>query len=80
MSDKTMKLYEIHCKGMTYSVTGVIHGKAFVVATNPDEAYKKLRKHLDDKNLGFTSERELEQIILVAEAYDYTDVKIQLFL
>lgn len=79
MNDRN-KLYEVHCKGMTYNSTGVAHGIAFVVAKNPDEAYKKLRANLDERKLGFTHERELDKIILVAEAYDHTDVRVRLIL
>ena len=62
-----MKLYKVTCRGMTSNYIGVAHGAAYVVANNPEEAYSKLRSHLDKHNLGFRKDRELHTIELVAE-------------
>ena len=77
--EKTKKLYRVTLKGMTYSSTGVVHGISYVVAKNSEEAYQKVREHLDEKDLGFSGDRELDKIELIAEAWDYTDVKTMLF-
>ena len=39
-----------------------------------DEAYKKVRKFLDENDLGFTKDRELDKVELIADSYRYTDV------
>ena len=77
---ETKKLYRVSLRGMTYSSTGVVHGVNYVVAENSDEAYQKVRKYLDEKDYGFSGDRELDKVELIAEASDYTDVKTMLFL
>jgi hypothetical protein len=74
------KLYLVTCRGMQYSADGVKHGIAYVVAKDSYEAYKKVRKHLDSRNLGFAKERELKAVELLAEDSDYADCQIKLFL
>ena len=69
-----MKLYKIKIR--TYK-KGCVN---YVVANNPDEAYKILRKYLDEKNYFFSSERELDNIKLIAEEGDYPDCEVQLFI
>ncbi len=74
------KLYRVTLKGMTYSSTGVIHGVSYVVAENSDEAYQKVRTFLDEKDFGFSGDRELDKVELIADTSQYTDVKTMLFL
>lgn len=76
---ETNKLYLVTLRGLT-SATGVQHKETFVVAKDPTEAYQKIRTWLDDKDYGFTHERELDNVKLLAEDYEYTDVKTMLFL
>lgn len=71
---KTKKLYRVELRGMTYNTTGPARGISFVIATNPDEAYQKVKTYLDEKDYGFTQDRQLKAVELIAEAYDYTDV------
>ena len=51
---------------MTYNSTGVAYGSSYVIAENSDEAYKKVRKFLDENDLGFTKDRELDKVELIA--------------
>lgn len=68
------KLYQIRCRGMQVAHGGGVgHGHAFVIATNPEEAYRKLRESLDRRDLGFGGDREMQSIELVAEDSDYPD-------
>lgn len=69
-----MKLYMVTLKGMTYSSTGIAYGISYVIAENTDEAYKKVRKFLDENNIGFTKDRELHNIELIADSYRYTGI------
>jgi hypothetical protein len=76
-----LKLYRVTLKGMTCGLGGdTLHGKPFVLAEDPQEAYLKVKKYLDDKDLGFSHERELHTIELLAETGDYPNCNIQLFL
>lgn len=68
------KLYRVTLRGMTHSSTGSAYGLSYVVAENSDEAYKKVRKFLDENDLGFTKHRELDKVELIADSYIYTDV------
>lgn len=74
------KLYRVTLRGMTYSPTGNAYGVSYVVAENPDLAYKKVRKFLDDNNLGFTKDRELDKIELIADSNQYGGVGCSLYL
>lgn len=78
--DNTKKLYRVTLRGMTYNSTGMIRGISYVVATNPDEAFKKVKSFLDTNHYGFKHERELDKIELIAEDYIYTDTKTMLFM
>jgi len=75
-----MKLYLVKCRGMNISVTGPTHGVAYVIANNPAEAYEKLRKDLDERDLGFTDERELSSIELIAEDTNYPSCGVRVYI
>lgn len=68
------KLYRVTCRGMQGS-----HGTAYVIAGNPNEAYRLLRDDLDRRDLGFQKERELLSVELIAEEGAYPDCKTQLY-
>lgn len=76
-----MKLFRVRCRGMNYLTAGnPAHGLAYVVADDLQMAYTKLRAFLDDKDLGFTHERSLDCVELVAEEGDYPECGYRLFL
>lgn len=75
-----MNLYKVTLRGMTSSSITMIHGINYVVASDPTTAYNKVRKHLDENDIGFSSDRELDKIELIASSKDYNDTKIKLFL
>jgi non-ribosomal peptide synthetase component E (peptide arylation enzyme) len=68
------KLYRVTLRGMTYNSTGIAYGVSYVIAKDPNEAYQKVRKFLDDNDIGFTRYRELDKVELIADTYRYTDV------
>jgi len=75
-----MKLYQIRCRGMTYHTGGqTAHGIAYVVAPDAETAYQTLRKHLNEKNLGFEHERELDEMSMIADSEYYSACPIKLF-
>lgn len=67
------KLYKVTLRGLTYNSTGVAHSPSYVIAENSDEAYQKVRKFLNDNDLGYSRDRELHQVELIADSYKYTD-------
>ena len=75
-----MKLYKVTLKGMTHTTTGVSNGISFAVAESLDEAYAKVKKYVDEKDLGFSRDRELATIELVADSVDHNNVGIMLHL
>lgn len=78
---ETKKLYRVTLRGMTYNSGGnVVHGTSYVVSTNSEEAYKKVREYLDKKDIGFSGDRSLRNIELLAEDYEFTDTGCRLFI
>jgi len=75
-----MKLYRVRLNGMHGTCVSTAYGKPYVVADNPEEALKKVQDYVEERNLGFTSEREMNSIELLAEEGDYPKCFIQLFL
>ncbi len=69
-----MKLYKVILRGMTYNSSGIAFGISYAIAENSEEAYQKVRKFLDDNDIGFTNERELDKIELLADNFRYTGV------
>jgi cobalamin biosynthesis protein CbiG len=57
---------------MKYSVADQpVYGIGYVVATDAEEAYQLMRTSLEERNIGFRGERELETIELLAEQTAY---------
>ena len=77
-----MKLFKVTLNGMNYgrSTGSVVNGTAYVVAEDLTTAYNKVRKYMDKNDLGFTHEREVESIELLAEEADYPDCGYRLYL
>ena len=75
-----LKLYRVTLRGMTYATTGVAYGIPYVVAVNLEEAYKKVKKFLDENDLGYSYEREIDKIELLATTYQYNKTGIMLFI
>ena len=69
----TNKLFLVKCKGMQHGLTGPAYGVAYVIAKGPTEAYKKVRERLNTRDLGFSKEREMDSIVLMAEDAEYPD-------
>ena len=69
---QTMKLYKVTRRGMTSGLgSGQAYGVAYVVAEDPERAYRTVRASLDTRDLGFSSDRELSSVELIAEAAPY---------
>ena len=45
----------------------------YVIASDPTIAYNKVRKYMDDEDLCFSHDREMESIELLAEASKYPE-------
>ena len=72
-------LYKVRLRGMRGSHP-VAYGVSYVVANDADSAYRKVRKYLDERKIGFTRDRALESVELIAEATAYPDTGIILYL
>lgn len=66
-----MNLYKIQLNGL---------GTHFVVASDPTTAYNQIRKTYDDADYGFAKERAMRTIELIAEAREYPENKVRLWL
>lgn len=74
-----MKLYRVQLRGMTSKATRVAYGDSYVVAGSPSKAYEIVREYLDKRDLGFTHERALCSVELLAEGLvDYPECRTQL--
>ena len=65
---------------MKYSLTGTVYGISYVVAENSEIAYSKVKEFLNKNDYGFSSDREMESIELLAEDNQYTSVRTMLYL
>lgn len=65
---------------MRFTSTGTVYGVNYVVAKDAEEAYQKVKKFLDNKDIGFTKDRVLESIELLAEETNYTGTGYMLYL
>lgn len=75
MAEPTKKLYRVTLKGMHSD-----YGISYVVAYDLTEAYAKVRKFLDDHDIGFSKYRELDRIELLADATQYSGCGTILYL
>lgn len=69
-----MKLYRVKMKGMHTAVTGPIYGDAYVIADNPTEAYEIMKRNIDEWDVGFSDNRVLKSIELIADEERYSGV------
>ena len=74
-----MKLYKVVLRGLS-GYNGIGAGISYVIAEDPEKAYQKVRTLLDDEDYGFTKEREMDKIELIAEDCKYPDNGTMLFL
>lgn len=76
----TNKLYLVELRGMKYAASGPAYGSAYVIASDPGEAYEKVLSSLSERDIGFRHERELDRVTLLAEAVQYPECKTILYL
>jgi hypothetical protein len=68
----TQKLYQVRCRGLTNNLGSRInHGLAYAVAEDPNQAYQKVLRSLLERDIGFSHERELDSVTLLAEQVDF---------
>lgn len=67
-----MKLYKVNLIGLKeLDPSETDYGTAYVVAEDPQSAYLKYLKLLDDKNMGNSSEKQLKSIEVIADERFY---------
>jgi len=79
MTTDTDKLYRVTLRGMQTNMTGTAFGVAYVMATNPTDAYQVVRDRLDHDGTGFEKEREMQSVELIAEMTKYPDCGYRLY-
>jgi len=62
----TICLFKVTVKGFVDDQCKTV----YVVSDSMDDAYRTYRNFLDEKDLGFESNRELEEVELVAKFYE----------
>lgn len=80
MKEKKEKLYKVTLRGMTYSITSTVYGISYVVAYDAEEAYRKVKNALDKDNIGYSKDKALDKIELLAENDQYTDTNTILYI
>jgi len=75
-----LKLYRVTLRGMTYSATGTVYGRNYVIAKDSNEAYKQVKDFLDLGGIGFGHEREMDKIELLATTESHNDTRCMLFI
>lgn len=78
--EENKKLYKVILKGMTHCSSGVKYGISYVVASDLDEAYRKVKTYLDENDIGFSKDRVLDKIELMVETHRYTGTNHMLFI
>lgn len=76
---KTLKLYRVTCTGMHGGSVGHAHGIAYVVSWDSHQAYLMMREDLERRDLGYSADRELLKVELLAETVDYPDCGTKLY-
>lgn len=80
MKEKIEKLYKVTLRGMTYSTSSPVYGISYVIAYDAEEAYRKVKNSLDKDDIGYSKDRALDKIELLAENYKYTDTNTILYI
>lgn len=75
MEDRELKLFKITLQGFA----GRIYSPCYAIAYDATEAYNKVREFLDVKDLGYSKNRELHSVELMAGTDEYTDAPAMLF-
>jgi hypothetical protein len=57
----------------------ISHGIAYVIADDANEAYQILKYSLEKRNLGYSKDRELSKVELIAEETSYPDCGTSLY-
>jgi len=64
---KQLNLYLVKLRGMQYNSTGTAYGINYAIATDSNTAYQIVKNYLDKRAIGFSSDRVLESVTLLAE-------------
>lgn len=76
---KHARLYKVTLKGL-HGVMGPNYQVSYVVASDLTSAYNKVREYLDEHEIGFLRDRELDCIKLVADTNMYGECTTLLFM
>jgi hypothetical protein len=80
MNKETNKLFLVKLIGLCGGTVNTDYNESYVIAKDLTEAYNKYEKYLDENDIGFKDDRELQQITLLAEETRYPDCKTLLIM
>lgn len=75
-----MKLYRVTLRGVFGSNITMNYTVSYVIAEDSNLAYLKVKNYFDEKDYGFSKERELDKVELIADSKEYNDCLTMLFL
>ena len=73
-----MKLYAVELRAKHFPVE--MGGPNYVVANDPNQAYEIVRAFYEKGNRGYSEDREMKSVTLLAETGEYPTCKTHLFL
>ncbi len=74
-----MRLFKVTTR-FTPPAIGIDCSQSYVVAEDPNKAYKMVRAFFDKEDIGFIHNRELKSVELIAEDSKYPEIGTRLFL
>ena len=78
--EEEIKLYLVTLKGMTtISSSEITYGISYVIAKDAEQAYQKVKKQYDSKDIGFKVQRQLDNVKLLASTSEFSGVDNLLF-
>ena len=78
--EEEIKLYLVTLKGMTtISSSEITYGISYVIAKDAEQAYQKVKKQYDSKDIGFKAQRQLDNVKLLASTSEFSGVDNLLF-
>lgn len=80
VNQKAMKLYKVTLNGVGFPFLGSVKGDSYVVADGADEAHAKVKRYLEENNIGTDKDREMSYIGLLADSIPGAPCRTMLFL
>lgn len=73
-----LKLYRVNLVGMRNRSSGTEYGSSYVIAEDAGKAYYTLKQYLEREEIGFSGDRALKSVELIAECTNYPECRTML--